>query len=122
MKKSYLKNSIKKKKIIYEYYLYYNVRKNCFIIVNRKKKFSNYFIVKTKKTCYFKYQEDGIYNRKDVYFPIKFNKHVINMLNSQDIINRNLIIETIYNKYINKIKELKKNKKSLETFNYFRII
>lgn len=122
MRKSCLKNSIKKKKIIYEYYLYYNVRKNCLIVLNRKKKFSNYFAIKTKETFYFKYQIDGIYTKKGTYFPIKFNKHTIDMLNSQDIINRNLILETIYNKYINKIKKLRENKKSLETFNYFRII
>lgn len=122
MKKNYLKNSIKKKKIIYEYYLYHYVKKNIFIIINKEKKYSYYFDIKSYSFKFFKYDMDGKYDRKSSYFPIIFNKNIKNAINSDDMTIRKLAVETICNKYLNKIKQLKSDKNLLNNFNYFKYV
>jgi L-ribulose-5-phosphate 3-epimerase UlaE len=65
---------------------------------------------------------DGKYDRKSSYFPIIFNKNIKNAINSDDMTIRKLAVETICNKYLNKIKQLKSDKNLLNNFNYFKYV
>lgn len=117
MKKNYLKNSTKKKKTLSKYLLYSNDVTNTFMILNSHDKICNSILYKKNKFKCFNYD---ILGDSPYIFNIYLNSKGKDILNSNDSIIKEMFVRSLYHKYNNKIRELKRDKNLLKKFNYFR--
>lgn len=114
-----MKNSIKKKKTLSKYLLYSNDFNKSFMILNNYDKISNVINYKKNKFKCFKYD---ILGDSPYVFNIYLNSKCKDILNSNDSIIKEMFVRSLYHKYNNKIRELKRDKNLLKNFNYFRYV